>query len=35
MTAANTAILVRSDLKGGGLGWLLMQMIIDYARAGA
>jgi acetyltransferase len=27
------AILVRSDLKGGGLGWLLMQMIIDYARA--
>jgi acetyltransferase len=27
------AILVRSDLKGKGLGWLLMQMIIDYARA--
>jgi acetyltransferase len=27
------AILVRSDLKGRGLGWLLMQMIIDYARA--
>ena len=27
------AILIRSDLKGGGLGWLLMQMIIDYARA--
>jgi acetyltransferase len=26
------AILVRSDLKGRGLGWLLMQMIIDYAR---
>ncbi len=27
------AILVRSDLKGHGLGWLMMQMIIDYARA--
>ena len=27
------AILVRSDLKGHGLGWLLMQMIIEYARA--
>jgi acetyltransferase len=27
------AILVRSDLKGGGLGWLLMQQIIDYARS--
>jgi acetyltransferase len=27
------AILVRSDLKGRGLGWLLMQTIIDYARA--
>jgi len=27
------AILVRSDLKGKGLGWLLMQTIIDYARA--
>ena len=26
------AILVRSDLKGHGLGWLLMQLIIDYAR---
>jgi acetyltransferase len=26
------AILVRSDLKGRGLGWLLMQMIIEYAR---
>jgi len=26
------AILVRSDLKGHGLGWLLMQMIIEYAR---
>jgi acetyltransferase len=30
---AEYAILVRSDLKGRGLGWLLMQMIIDYARA--
>lgn len=27
------AILVRSDLKGHGLGWLLMQTLIDYARA--
>jgi len=27
------AILVRSDLKGKGLGWLLMQLIIEYARA--
>jgi acetyltransferase len=27
------AILVRSDRKGRGLGWLLMQMIIEYARA--
>ena len=27
------AILVRSDLKGRGLGWLLMQMIIEYARS--
>jgi acetyltransferase len=27
------AILVRSDLKGRGLGWLLMQTIIEYARA--
>jgi acetyltransferase len=27
------AILVRSDLKGRGLGWLLIQMIIEYARA--
>ena len=30
---AEYGILVRSDLKGLGLGWLLMQMIIDYARA--
>jgi acetyltransferase len=27
------AILLRSDLKGKGLGWALMQMIIEYARA--
>ena len=30
---AEYAVLVRSDLKGRGLGWLLMQQIIDYARA--
>ena len=29
---AEFAILVRSRLKGHGLGWLLMQMIIEYAR---
>ena len=27
------AILVRSDLKGHGLGWILMQLILEYARA--
>jgi acetyltransferase len=27
------AILVRSDLKGRGLGWLLMKQITEYARA--
>jgi acetyltransferase len=27
------AILLRSDLKGRGLGWALMQMIIEYARS--
>jgi acetyltransferase len=32
-TIGEYAILVRSDLKGHGLGWLLMQQIIDYARA--
>ena len=26
------AVLVRSDLKGRGLGWMLMQLVIDYAR---
>ncbi len=30
---AEYAVLVRSDLKGKGLGWQLMQQIIDYARA--
>lgn len=30
---AEYAVMVRSDLKGFGLGWLFMQMIIDYARA--
>jgi acetyltransferase len=27
------AILLRSDLKGRGLGWALMQLLIEYARA--
>jgi acetyltransferase len=27
------AILLRSDLKGHGLGWSLMQMIIEYSKA--
>ena len=27
------AILLRSDLKGKGLGWTLMQLIIEYARS--
>jgi acetyltransferase len=30
---AEYAILVRSDLKGRGIGWLLMQSIIEYARS--
>jgi acetyltransferase len=29
---AEYAVLVRSDLKGHGLGWLLMQTLIEYAR---
>jgi acetyltransferase len=29
--SAEYAILVRSDLKGMGLGWALMQLLIDYA----
>jgi acetyltransferase len=32
-TAGEYAILVRSDLKGRGLGWKLMQHLIAYARA--
>ena len=32
---AEFAILVRSDQKGHGLGWQLMQLIIAYARAQA
>jgi RimJ/RimL family protein N-acetyltransferase len=31
--AAEYAILLRSDLKGRGLGWSLMQLIIEYARS--
>jgi acetyltransferase len=30
---AEYAILVRSDLKGRGLGWKLMELIIEYARS--
>ncbi len=30
---AEFAIIVRSDLKGGGLGWLLMNKLIAYARS--
>ena len=30
---AEYAILLRSDLKGRGLGWELMHLLIDYARA--
>jgi len=29
---AEYAILLRSDLKGRGLGWALMQLLIEYAR---
>jgi RimJ/RimL family protein N-acetyltransferase len=29
---AEFAVLVRSRLKGHGLGWLLMQRVIDYAK---
>jgi acetyltransferase len=32
-TRAEYAVLVRSDLKGRGLGWRLMQHLIAYARA--
>src|SRR5262249_40904692 len=30
---AEYAILLRSDLKGRGLGWALMQLLIEYARS--
>jgi acetyltransferase len=31
--SAEYAILIASDLKGKGLGWALMKLLIDYARA--
>ena len=31
--SAEYAILLRSDLKGRGLGWSLMQQIIEYAKS--
>jgi len=30
---AEYAVLVRSDVKGQGLGWLLMQTLVEYARS--
>jgi len=27
------AVIVRSDIKGRGLGWALMRLILDYAKA--
>jgi acetyltransferase len=30
---AEYAVLLRSDLKGKGLGWALMQLLIEYARS--
>ena len=30
---AEYAVLLRSDLKGRGLGWALMQLLIEYAKA--
>lgn len=32
-TSGEYAILLRSDLKGHGLGWALMKLMIDYAKA--
>ena len=32
-SAAEYAVIVRSDLKGRGLGWALMALMLDYARA--
>jgi acetyltransferase len=31
--SAEYAILLRSALKGSGLGWSLMQLIIEYAKS--
>jgi len=31
--AGEYAVLVRSDLKGQGLGWKLMELMIEYARS--
>jgi acetyltransferase len=31
-SSAEYAILIRTDLKGQGLGWMLMNMIIEYGR---
>jgi acetyltransferase len=31
--SAEYAILLRSDLKGRGLGWAMMQLIIEYAKS--
>jgi GNAT superfamily N-acetyltransferase len=31
--AGEYAVLLRSDLKGRGLGWALMQLIIEYAKS--
>lgn len=33
LEAGEYSVLVRSDLKGQGLGWLLMQTMLEYARA--
>ena len=33
LLAAEYAVLVRSDMHGLGLGWQLMQQLIDHARA--
>jgi len=33
LSAAEYAVLVRSDLQGVGLGWLLMQHLIEHARS--
>ena len=33
LTTAEYGILVRTDLKGKGLGWALMNLVIEYARS--